>query len=293
MENEEVAESNEVALQDIVRIIRSRIALIIAVTLTCGALAALVAFMLPPQYEADLLLASVSEDGDAGKLGSVSSLVSQYGGLSALGGFNFSTSSRKAEAIATLQSRGLTRTYIQEKNLLPVLFHDRWDSSKNKWKSDDPTKIPSLWQAEEYFRGNVRKITEDKKTGLVTLTIIWSDPVMAATWANDLVSRTNQYLRQAASEQSNRNIAYLNDQLARTSVVELQRAIYGLIESEIKKVMVAQGSDEYAFKVLDPAVPPEHKSRPKRGMIIVFGLLAGLVLSLLISLLLGNRNTRK
>jgi uncharacterized protein involved in exopolysaccharide biosynthesis len=283
------AEADEISLAEIAGTLWGRRYLILLITLVFGVCAAIYSLLLPVKFESSVLLAPISDEGDSGKFAGVSSLVSQYGGLSALGGFNFSSSNRKSEATATLQSRTLTETYIAEKNLLPILFAKSWDADNNRWKATDPKKIPTLWQANEFFDKSIRKLTEDKKTGLLTLTITWSDPNLAAEWANDLVARTNQYLRQRASEQSNRNIAYLNDQLTRTSVVELQRAIYGLIEAEIKKVMVAQGSDEYAFKVIDPAAVPERKSGPKRTLITVIGLFAGLILSLVLALALPRK----
>jgi len=50
----------------------------------------------------------------------------------------------------------------------------------------------------------------DPKTGLVTLSITWNDPNIAAKWANGLVRMANDYLRDQAIEESERNIAYLD-----------------------------------------------------------------------------------
>ena len=271
-------DTDEISLKEIANALWQHRNFILVVMFVFGVAATVIAMLLPVKYESSILLAPVADEGDAGKFGGLSSLVSQYGGLSALGGFNFSSSNRKSEAVATLQSRALTETYIAEKNLLPILYASEWDAANNRWKSSDPKKIPTPWKANEFFDKSVRKIDEDKKTGLLTLTITWGDPKLAAEWANDLVARTNQYLRQRSSEQSSRNIAYLNDQLTRTSVVELQRAIYSLIEAEIKKVMVAQGSDEYAFKVVDPAAVPERKAKPPRIIIVIGGIFAGLLI---------------
>ncbi|MFX8751199.1 hypothetical protein ABTM25_19435, partial [Acinetobacter baumannii] len=79
-------------------------------------------------------------------------------------------------------------------------------------------------------------------------------------------------MREKAIERSNRNLAYLNDQLSKTTVLELRTAIYGLIEVEIKKEMLANGNEDFAFRYVDPPVVPEKRIFPKR---IVFLLLGG------------------
>ena len=107
---------------------------------------------------------------------------------------------------------------------------------------------------------------------------VLTDPVTAARWANGLVGLANELLRTRALEEAQRNIAYLNAQADRTNEVELRRAIFNLIESETKTLMLANGRTEYAFRVVDPAVPPEIRSGPHRTLLLVTGLLVGLLL---------------
>lgn len=46
--------------------------------------------------------------------------------------------------------------------------------------------------------------------------------------------------------------------------------------------MLAKGIDEYASKVIDPAVAPERKSSPKLRIWVALGFLTGLFASVLI-----------
>ncbi len=39
--------------------------------------------------------------------------------------------------------------------------------------------------------------------------------------------------------------------------------------------MLANARKEFAFTVIDPAVPPERKYRPKRSLYVLFGLFLG------------------
>src|SRR5581483_8751601 len=89
------------------------------------------AFTATPVYRAEVLLAPVSSskgDGIAslfGQLGDLASLVETYVG---------SGKDRTAESIATLKSRALAIAFINERNLKPVLFPDRWDPVDQRWR---------------------------------------------------------------------------------------------------------------------------------------------------------------
>jgi capsular polysaccharide biosynthesis protein len=185
----------------------------------------------------------------------------------------------KVEAIATLKSENLTRRFIQDHNLLPLLFSKKWDERQLKWKTSDPDRVPTLWKGNDYFAKNVRRVTEDTKTGLVTLTVTWTQPQLAAEWANNLVELTNDFLRDKAIQESERNVAYLADQAEKTKAVPVRDSIYNLMESEIKKEMVARGSKEYALKVIDPAVIPERHSSPQKPVWAITGFLIGFITS--------------
>jgi uncharacterized protein involved in exopolysaccharide biosynthesis len=250
----------------------------ISVAFMLGAGAA--AWLLPKKYEATVLLSPVTNQAGSGGLGALSSAVSQLGGLASLAGLSASGGSgTKAESIATLQSEVLTERFIRENNLLPLLFHDKWDSQQNKWRPGAPRSMPTLWKGNQYFNKQVRGVKETARTGLVTMTVTWTDPAVAADWANGLVKLANDYLRDKAITESERNIAYLTEQIGKTSVIPVRDSMYSLMETEIKKEMLARGSDEYALKVIDPAVAPERPASPQPVLWILAALCAGLMLS--------------
>jgi uncharacterized protein involved in exopolysaccharide biosynthesis len=190
--------------------------------------------------------------------------------------------SKKFESLAVLQSEILTEKYIQDNNLLPIIFRDKWDDKQNKWKSSDPKKIPTLWDGNATFKKTIRSVSNDAKTGLATITITWTDPKLAAKWANDLIQRTNEYMRAKAIHDSEANLAYLNEQALKTNEVAIRQGIYSLIQGEINKVMMAKGSEEYALRVVDPAVAPEKRFSPQRTNWVLFGLLSGLMVSIIV-----------
>lgn len=256
---------------------RSRI-LILSVALLAGIAGVASTFVMDKQYDATTVMAPVEEQTGTGAL---SSLAERFGGLAALAGFSLpDQGAKKQEAIAVLQSEVLTEHYIQSNDLLPILYDRQWDSATRKWKTRDPASVPSLWKANRLWKSTIRDVTEDKRTGLVTLRIRWKDPRLAAKWANDLVRLTNEYLRDKAINEAERNIAYLNDQASKTTVVEARRAIYSLLEQELNKEMLARGRPEYALSVLDPAFIPERPSSFGKTIRGLLGFIVGVFFAL-------------
>lgn len=230
-------------------------------------------------YQATIVLSPVSNTNTGG-MGS--GMASQLGGLAALAGISVGGDSKKSESLAVLQSEALTEKYIDQNKLLPILYKHDWDDTKGTWKTKS-ADVPTLWKANQYFKKSVRGIATDAKTGIVTLTITWKDPIIAANWANGLVKMTNEFLRAEAISESERNIAYLSEEAAKTNIVEAQKAIYTILEGEINKAMLARGSEQYAFKILDPARPSEKASSPLKSLWVVIGLFGGFFVSAIIA----------
>lgn len=278
-------EMDEISLGEIWAALMTGRLMILSVTFVFGAIAAAIALNTKPIYRAEVLIAVAN---DTGVQGGLSALAGQFGGLASLAGVNLGGGGNKGEAVATMSSRALTEAYINQQDLLPILFAKRWDVAKGIFVPDAKGKTPTAWDGNNLFAKQIRRIVEDKKTGLVTLAIEWEDPARAAQWANDIVRLTNQTLRDRAIANSNHNLVYLNEQLEKSSVVELRQAIFNLIETEVKNVMVAQGSQEYVFKVIDPAVVPQQKAKPNRSLIVAVGLLLGFIFSSLYALAKGS-----
>jgi uncharacterized protein involved in exopolysaccharide biosynthesis len=235
--------------------------LVIVFALLCGAIAAVVAFMTKPVFRAEVVVAEVKSNGVNGPGG----LASQLGGLASLAGINLdSGNGTNVEARAELQSRRMVEDFIESRHLLNVLL-------------PPSGKPPTMWKAVKRFREGVITIREDKRTALTTIAIEWEDPVVAADWANSFVALANDRIRARAIDDATRNIEYLNKQIAKTNVVDLQKVMYNLVESETKTLMLANVHAEYAFRIIDPAVPPEIKAGPHRAIMTLVGLLLGAI----------------
>lgn len=284
--NETTAEGAEFSLREFVDIIKRGRWIIVPVTLMTTLVAGVAAWVMPKTYESGIVISPTSET--TGQM-SGSGGLSQFAGIASLVGLSTGSDSKKSESLAILQSDALTEKYIKDNNLLPILFASKWDSTANKWRTTDPSKIPTLWKANEFFRDKVRTVTTNPKSGIVTLKITWRDPDLAAKWANELVASANDYLRLNAIALSERNIAYLGQEAVKTDVVGVKQAIYEILQSEISKEMLARGNEEYAFRILDRALPPERAASPRKMLWLAGGFFAGLALSVLLVLMRVTR----
>jgi uncharacterized protein involved in exopolysaccharide biosynthesis len=247
-----------------------------AITFLCAAILLGYAFTITPIFRGETVISPVR----SGSIGGAGSLANQLGGLAniaSLAGVNLdSGSSSDRESKAILQSRSLVEEFIRKNNLLGVLF-------------PHPKKPPTLWLGVKNFREGVVTIRDDKRTGLLTIDMDWEDPGVAARWANGFVALANERIRARAINEATLNIAFLNKQVSQTGVVEVQRAIYNLIENETKNLMLANARIEYAFTVIDPAVPPERKLSPKRSLYALFGAFLGFGIGLLVAYIRSTR----
>lgn len=228
-------------------------------------------------YRATTVLAPAQANGGANAM---ASLLGQASGLAALVGINVGgQTSNVEEALAVLRSREFTLRFMNDEQILAKIFPDDWDAAGQRWKPG--VKPPSTSRAYTFFDTEMRLIVQNRKTGLVSLHIEWTDRAAAARWANLLVKRLNDEMRQRAINDANVSLRYLEKELDATSAVEVRQSINRLIEAQIKQRMLANVNQEYAFRVIDQAVVPEPDEaiRPQRRKIVMIGALLGLLLA--------------
>ena len=257
---------DEISLFDLWDLLWPQRNFIIVFCLLCTLLAVGVALWLPKVYRAEALLAPVGSENSKGGL---SSALGSLGGLASLAGIPMPSQGSVEENLAVLKSREFIGKFIREKKLLPVLFADQWDAEKKQWKSQTAEDQPSEMDAYRLISKNILRVNQDKKSSLVTVAVEWSDPELASVWTNELIRRLNDHLRQRAIDRSQKNLQYLNDSLEQTRIEEMRNTLFSLIGDEQKKAMLANTQEDYAFQLIDPAVEPDQKIKPKRKLIVV------------------------
>jgi len=269
--------SAEVDIASLLRVLWRRKFAIAAATLITTVAAAVYAFSATQWYRAEAVLMP----RDSGASVGLSGQLAQLGGLASMAGITLSQTS-KQEPLGVLRSVGFAKRFVEQQEIEAALS-EQFDLG--------PTLGPDVpdqrtQRAVNRFRKSIFTTAEDKKTGLVTVAIYWKDPVVASNWANAIVRQLNEEIRRRALNESMRNIQFLQGELERTKVVSLQQAIARLLESEMQKLMLAQGTDEYAFRVIDDAQPPFKRSRPMRAVLVIVAFLGGLFASALFAILI-------
>jgi uncharacterized protein involved in exopolysaccharide biosynthesis len=266
------------------RVLSKPLYLILSILLFTSA-SGLAAFLITPIYSVSVLLAPASPER-SNMNSSLSSALGQLGGLAAIAGVNVGgTDVATQEAIAVLKSREFTERFISDLNLMPKLFPHKWDENNQKWKGG-VENWPTPAKAYRLFDQSIRSVVEDKKTGLVRLQIDWRDREEAATWANILITRLNSEMRQRAIDHADASVGYLDKELATTSAVDTRSAINRLMETQIDQRMLANVTQEYAFRIVDKATAPDKSdvAWPNRLIFMVGGFLLGAFAGVLLAL---------
>lgn len=251
------------------------------------ALFAAVAFLSTRIYTSATVFVSAGSDRPA--LGD--SLRGSIGGLASLAGINLGSlgagGAETQEALAVLKSRQFTEAFISQRQLMPELFPNAWDESTKTWKAGKRPPTPA--KAYKYFNTRVRSVVEDKKTGLIELRINWRNREEAALWANELLDLLNEEMRRRAMTKADAAVGYLEKELQSTDQVATREAINRLIETQVKQRMLANVTQEYAFRVVDKAMPADANDpvKPRKLLLLAAGPLVGLVIGVAGVLVLG------
>jgi uncharacterized protein involved in exopolysaccharide biosynthesis len=249
-----------------------------------------VTFLMTPLYSVQTTALPAEEQRAGG--GPLGALGSQLGALAGLAGIQLTGGGDRMEALEVLRSREFMAAFIADLSLLKVLFQDDWDPQHTRWLTR--SGVPrTMNEAIDRFRKDVCRVSDDKRTNLVTVAITWRDRDIAAQWANEYLRRANEALRRRALTRAEHSLNYLEHELATTQVFETRQAMSRLIEVQLNTRMLANLGAEYAFKVVDHAVAPDPKDivSPRRILLGLIGALVGGAFGLFGAALLDRRGS--
>src|SRR5690606_19017487 len=105
-------------------------------------------------YRAEAVLAPTEESRASG-------LPSGLSGLAGIAGLNLGSGSSSAEALAMLRSRAFIEEFIEDNELLPVLFPEAWDSQAKQWRQEGEDAAYGIGRGVDFFINNVRTVSEE------------------------------------------------------------------------------------------------------------------------------------
>ena len=254
------------------------------------------ALSVPNQYKATALLSPAQSSG-----GGLSGALGQLGGLASLAGVSIGggESSEAQVAQEIMKSWNFIEGFIKSNDLAVEIYaaegwsrssnslqinSDLYDESDSQWLVENNESgalgPPSSWNLFKRFLGML-SVSEDKKSGLVSVSIEYYSPQIAKHWLDLYVAAINGHMQERKMAEVTRNITYLEAQIKKTNIAEMKEVFYTIIEEQIKSKMLAEASPDYAFVPVSPSMVPEEKSQPKRALICILGTLLGGMLSVL------------
>ena len=153
-----------------------------------------------------------------------------------------------------------------------------------KDEETDALVPPTSWELFTRF-SEMLSVSEDRKSGLVSVSIEYYSPKMAKEWLDLYVAAINAHMQARQVLKVTNNISYLEDQISKTPIAEMREVFYTIVEEQTKNKMVAEASPEYAFVAVSPSMIPEIKSQPNRAFICILVTLLGGVFGVFIVLL--------
>jgi len=296
-------DSDEIDLSELWNAIWAGKWLIVAITFIFSVASVFYALSVPDEYKSTVLLAPASSSSS----GSLSKLAGQFGGLASLAGISLGgggAEDKTVVAMEIMKTWGFLETFIKNNHIEVEVFAAKgWSRSSNqlvidpelydtenkkwirKFDAGKGQKIePSSWELFEEFKGRV-SISQDKTSGLISLSVEYFSPIFAKKWTDQLVKAINAHVQKQDREEATRSINYLKAKIEETNIADMQSVFYQLIEEQTKTLMLAEVSEEYVFKTLSPAKVAEEKAKPKRALIVILGFLLGGMLAVLIVLI--------
>ena len=116
------SDEDEIDLLELIRTLLQAWKTIVGITILCTSLAVAYALYVPEVFKAETLLVPAQEE----KSGS-SSALSRFGGFAAMAGVTIPADSNIERVLATLKTRVFLKKFIEEKNLLPIIFEEFWE----------------------------------------------------------------------------------------------------------------------------------------------------------------------
>ena len=265
------------------------------------------ALLSQPQYEAQVSL--YKKSADAQQPSRLQNLASQFGMGGAIPGGSSQFSIKDL-----LNSRR-----INKKVLLNNWENEKFDEPKNLieyWEIEGETEKEKFESALKAIREKI-SVNIDEEKQLVKITVLMPEPRLAANIGNFLTTLIENYVQNEQKTSTKQNLQYIEKRLEavqqelRKAEEELQlfeernrqweqspvlrmehsrlqrkvtikQEVYLTLQQEREMAEIELVKETPVINVLDEAVPPELRAKPKRKLIVIVGTFAGFFLSLLL-----------
>ena len=288
---------DQIDIQELFYVLMQGKWIILSLTTFVSIIGVIYSLLLPNIYESKAILVPVNSSD------SISRALGGYSGLAGLAGItlpsggddgNSEQAIEKISSLSFFENNILTNIYLPDLMALKswngkknILTYDEniYKISSNTWVRDysyPRQQIPSAQESFEIFKTKHLSLSEDKKSGFITLSIKHQSPFIAKKWTELVINEVNAFYRQKDKSESEKAVSYLNQQISMTGLSEIKQVIAELLQEETKKLTLIEANQFYVFDYIDPPEVMEKKSEPKRPLICILSALLGTMLSILL-----------
>jgi len=266
---------------------------ILVVTLSAAIFSLIYTLSLPNLFKSTGILVPVnltSGNSNIGSLGSLSSMV----------GINIDQNdNKKEEALEFLTSYKFFNEVLGGDSMKLELFAvNSWDSESNEFTYDSNIYDvnskkwtrrslfgqhkgePSMQETHKAFL-EMLTINESMQSGFVYISFEHLSPYYSQEIVENIIQKINKYFKDQDEELANNKQEYLTQLINQTSLSEMRDVLANLIKQEIQIIAVANSVEDYVFKVLEPPIIPEKKSKPMRSVICILLTFGGFILAII------------
>ena len=272
-------------------------------------------FFLKKYYNAEISLYPAKNDITQG-LGQFQSLAANLGMNSANNDQNFNIPD-------VVKSRLIASKAVNQKWKIKsgksIDLIKLWNLNTLSWYSslykDDIDSLVVIEKAIKRFNNHVR-VSEDRISGLITISTTFQDPIIAASVANFIGNQVELYIQKENSAQSTKEKLFISGRLSIVKKelenselelkdfkernrgyedspelfmiysqlyreVEAKKEVYLTLQQQLELARIEEVKQSPILHILDHAVPPIRKSFPNRGLFLIISALLGLILSCL------------
>ena len=226
-------------------------------------------------------------------------------GLGALAGISISPkggATPSSKASATIRSRDFLKHLLGLdgvlKNLMAFESYDKSSQKSNYNKSlyDVEKEIwidgmkPTFQEAFSVYQSSL-SVRIEKATGFLTIGMSHGSPIFAKEFLDLIIQEVNNISRIRDLNDSEESLTYLYGQLSSIQQSEVKVSVSQIIESQLKKQMMASIKKNYILEPIDSAFIPELRSYPQRSKMVITWTIIGFILSIII--VIGRHQTLK
>ncbi len=274
-------DEDEINLLDLLIVLAKHKAMILMVTLGAALLAVIVTLLMTNVYTGTVRILPPQKSES-----SASALLGQLGGLAGVAGGSIGIKNQADLYIAMLESRTLMEKIIKRFDLQQV------------YKTKTLTDTLNVLQGQSRF-------SSDRKSGMITVEVSDHDPKRAADMANAFVEELAQLMQNFALTDASQKRVFFEQQMKQakdkltdaevrldktpnTSLqymdavrnVKYQEAVWEILAKQFEMAKLDEAKDFPLVQVLDKAIPPERKSKPKRSVIVIMATLVAFLVSI-------------